>query len=453
MKRRDFLKNAGITFSLSSVLLNSNFLFAEDNHPSLRDYFVWDDESVISFAESVFAKCVFDKVHPPQGELKRRWNSPGGQYHGQWLWDTMFVVDLMSIFDDQKEAIRDIFGNYRDFTERWNPLKPDYMHDTIPCMMMANDTTRKWVDWPAFSQIPILAWGLERVYNRNQDRELVRENLDMLEKFHEWYWRERDVTNVGMVAVGAYDEVIQNARYETFDYDGTLDDLKLTPHPTRYDNPPKNMYGDILVVGNTSYLIMAEWSLARLARIVGNKAMAKRREQRIAKAVKSVRQHMWDEKSGVFKAVRRDSLEKIDQLSIGCWMPLLAGIPTKKMAARTAEVLSSDAWQTPLPVPTIPANDPRFNPRGFWRGDVWTVTNYQVAAGLKAYGYDDLAASIADATITNSMKNGVSEHHHALTGEALGVGFLGMSCTVITMMLDEISKKYRLKLKTKRLGK
>ena len=453
MKRRDFIKHAGLTLSMSAMFSNNNFLFAYNENPSLRDYFIWDDESVIAFVESVFEKCVFDKIHPPQGELKRRWNSPGGQYNGQWVWDTMFVVDLMSIFDDQKEVIRDVFGNYRDFTMRWNPLKPDYMHNMIPCMMTADDSTRKWVDWPAFSQIPILAWGLERVYNRNQDQELVRENLDMLEKFHEWYWRERDVTNMGLVAVGSYDEVIQNARYETFDFDGTLDDLKLTPHPTRHDDPQKNMYGDIFVVGNTSYLIMAERSLVRLARIVGDKSMAKRRERRIEKAVKAVRQHMWDEKDGVFKAVRRDSLEKIDKLSIGCWMPLIAGIPTKKMAKRMAEVISSDAWQTPLPVPTIPANDPRFNPGRFWRGDVWTVTNYQIAAGLKGYGYDDLAASIADATITNSMKNGVSEYHHALTGEALGVGFLGMSCTIVTMMLENISKKYRLALRAKRQRK
>lgn len=448
MKRRDFLKWIGISLSVSAVSPNGNILFAENVDPAIRDYFVWDDESVITFAESVFADCVFGKIHPPQGELKRRWNSPGGPFVGQWLWDTMFVVDLLSIFDGQKEVIRDIFGNYRDFTERWNPLKPDYMHDMIPCMIMANDTTKKWMEFPAYSQIPILAWGLERVFNRNQDMELVRENLSSIEKFHEWYWRERDVTDVGLVGVGAYCEVVQNARYETFDHDGTLDHLKLTPHPSRGDDSPKNMYGDILVVGNTSYLVMAERSLLRLARIVGDESMAKRREQRIKKSVKAVRQHMWDEKSGVFKAVKRDSLEKIDDLSIGCWMPLLAEIPTKKMAERMADVLASEAWQTPLPVPTIPVDDTRFNPGGYWRGDVWTVTNYQVAAGIKAYGYHDLAASIADATIENSMKNGVSEHHHTMTGSPLGVGFLGMSCTVVTMMLEGISKKYRLELKS-----
>lgn len=419
----------------------------------IRDYFVWDDESVIEFAESVLAKCVFDKIHPPQGELKRRWNSPGGWYRGQWLWDTMFVVDLLSIFDGQKEVIRDVFGNYSDFQERWNAVKPDYMHDMIPCMIEAGDTTRRWETFPAYSQIPILAWGLEQVYNRNQDRKLVQDNLVPVEKFHEWYWRERDVTNIGMIAVGAYNagrqgfDIAQHARWETFDYDRTLDHLKLTPHPTRKDDPPKDMYGDILVVGNTSYLIMAERSLARLARIVGDEAMAQRREKRLNKAVEAMRKHMWDEENGVFKALKRDSLEKINDLSIGCWIPLIAGVPTKEMAKRMMEVWATPAWQTPLPVPTIPSNDPQYTPDRFWRGDVWTVTNYQIAAGIKAYGYDDFAASLADATIGNSMKNGVSEYHNSQTGAPLGVGYLGMSCTVVTMMLEGFSKKYRLELK------
>jgi putative isomerase len=127
-------------------------------------------------------------------------------------------------------------------------------------------------------------------------------------------------------------------------------------------------------------------------------------------------------------------------------MPLLAGIPTKKQAARMAEVFATPAWQTPVPVPTIPGNDPRYDPKGFWRGDIWTVTNYQIAKGLKAYGFDELAANIADKTIENSLKNGVSEHHNSQTGEPLGVGYLGMSCTVVTLMLEGISKKYKLKI-------
>jgi putative isomerase len=168
-----------------------------------------------------------------------------------------------------------------------------------------------WVKYPAYSQIPILAWGLEQIFKRNHDLQIVKENVESIEKFHDWYWRERDVTDIGMVSVGAYSGDIQHARFETFDYDGTLDQLKLTKHPTRNSGEEGNWYGDILVVGNTAYLVQAEQSLARLARIVGDEEMAQRREVRIKKSIKAVRKYMWDEESGLFLAVHRDTLKKI----------------------------------------------------------------------------------------------------------------------------------------------
>jgi hypothetical protein len=79
--------------------------------------------------------------------------------------------------------------------------------------------------------------------------------------------------------------------------------------------------------------------------------------------------------------------------------------------------------------------------------DVWTVTNYRIARGLKRYGFDDLAADLADKTIELSLKHGVSEHHDSATGKALGVDFLGMSCTVVMLMPEGISRKYVLRLK------
>jgi len=113
------------------------------------------------------------------------------------------------------------------------------------------------------------------------------------------------------------------------------------------------------VTGNTSYLIMVERSLARLAKIVGDRQMAARRKRRIDKAVQAMRDHMWDEKAGTFLSVKRDTMEKIPVATIGSWIPLTAGVPTKAMANRMAEVLTTAAWQTPLPVPTVDRTDPR----------------------------------------------------------------------------------------------
>jgi len=453
MKRRTFLKMAGSGLTLSPWLgsrltaadgdVFGPSVFGDNSKAEIRSLFESNREDALSLTEDVFRKCILDKIIPPTPPLKHNWVYPGGPYYkGQWIWDSMFVVDLLSILPGKEKVIRDIFQNYWDFQDRWNATMPEYAQDMITvAIKTAPQEVRQ------FSQIPILAWGVERVCRRNGDNELLKQCLNRLERFHEWYWRERDVTNIGLVTVGAYTGKLQHARWETFDYECNMDDLKLTVHPTRKGPDEGAWYGDICVTGNTSYLIMGERSLARLAQIVGDSQMAARRQRRIDRAVQAMREHMWDDKTGTFLSVKRDTLEKIPVATIGSWIPLTAGIPTRAMARRMAEVLAGDAWQTPLPVPTVGRTDPRWKSHAFWRGDVWPSTNYQIARGLADYGHRTLAADIADKTVANAIKNGINEHYDSVSGKPIGVKDYCMSCTLVTMMLDGLTQKYTLRLR------
>jgi len=401
-----------------------------------------DDPAVLALAKRVMEKCVLAKIMPPTPPLERNWIVPGGPYYkGQWIWDTMFVVDLLSLLPAKEKLIRDVFGNYWDFQDRWNKDAPDYARDMITVAIKTEPQEVR-----QFSQIPILAWGLERVYQRNGDKELLKQCLPRLERFHDWYWRERDLHDNGLITLGAYTGKLQHAKWETFDYECNMDGMKMTAHPTRKREKEGTWYADICVPGNNAYLIMGERSLARLAEIAGDKEMAARRMRRVEKGVRGMREHLWDEEKGTFLSVKRDSLEKIPVATIGSWIPLTAGVPTETMAKRMAEVLASPAWMTPLPVPTVERTDKRWKSKAFWRGDVWPPTNYQIASGLAAYGHKDLAAEIADKTVANAIKNGISEHYDSVTGKALGVPDYCMSSTLVTMMLDGLTRKHRLRL-------
>lgn len=451
VSRRRFLQGAAATLagSLLAPLQGGSTSAAALEAPDVRELFVSDDPVVLSLAERVFQKCILEKIQPPTPPLKHRWIRPGGPYYkGQWIWDTMFVVDVLSLLAGTKPLIREIFQNYWDFQDRWNARMPDYAHDMVTVAIKTEPQPVR-----QFSQIPILAWGVERVYHRNGDRELLDQCLGRLERFHEWFWRERDVTHMGLLTVGSYSGIVQHARWETFDYECNMDGLRLTPHPLRKGPAEGAWYGDICVTGNTSYLILAERSLARLAEIAGDPQMAARRQQRIDHAIQTMRDHMWDEEAGTFLSVKRDTLAKIPVATIGSWMPLVAGVPTEAMAARMAEVLASPAWQTPLPIPTVDRTDPRYRSNGFWRGDVWPPTNHQVANGLTAYGYRALAADLADRTIANAIKHGISEHYDSISGKALGVKDYCMGCTLVTMMLDGLAQKHRLSPRDSELGR
>jgi putative isomerase len=446
--RRVFLKKSATLaagLALPSLFGNSAFVQNALQEIDIKSLFKSNREDALILTERIFQKCILERIMPPTPPLEHNWVYPGGPYYkGQWIWDTMFVVDLISILPDKKQVIRDIFRNYWDFQDRWNQKMPEYAQDMVTVAIKTEPQEVR-----QFSQIPILAWGVERVFQRNADRELLLQCLPRLEKFHNWYWRERDLTNAGMVTVGSYSGDIQHARWETFDYECNMDDLKLVKHPTRKGENEGAWYGDIWVTGNTAYLIMAEKSLVRLAESIGDTAMAARRQPFIDKAVQAMRDHMWDEKAGTFLSVKKDTMEKIPVATISSWVPLAAGVPTKKMAQRMAEVLSTESWQTPLPIPTVDRRDPRWKSRDFWRGDVWPSTNYQIASGLASYGHTGLAAIIADKTVENAIRNGISEHYDSVTGLPLGIPDYCMSASIATMMLDGLTKNYTLQLKKK----
>jgi putative isomerase len=409
------------------------------------------------FAVEVYATCVLGKIRPADPPLEHPWIVPGGGYYAQWLWDTMFVADLLSLLPNQQMLIRGVFQNYWDFQQRWNAAKPGFMHGMVANFMAPFDAPgardgKQWRDFPAYSQAPLLAWGMERVFRRNGDKELLRAGLAPLESFHEWYWRERDITNVGLVGVGAYSGVTQEARYETYDREVDLDGLKMVPHPSRPAGTGNgSWYGDIAIPANTAYLLLSELSLMRIATLMGDLAMAERRRARYAKGAAAMREHMWDGDSGCFLAVDVKSMEKVPGATVGGFMPLLALVPTPAQAVKMAATLSGREWATPLPIPTVARNNSQYSSGEFWRGDVWPAPNYQVAAGLAAYGHHAPAARIADATVSNALKAGVSERYDSQSGAPLGVAGLGMSATTLTMMLDGLtSRKYTVRVTSRR---
>jgi glycogen debranching enzyme len=441
MERRGFLKGLGAV-SLVGVL-GDRAVAGEPVPPDVASLFEAGSPEVLALAKRVMEKCVLEKVMPPTPPLRNRWIVPGGPYYvGQWIWDTMFVVDLLSMLPGKDPLIREIFQNYWDFQDRWNAKMPEYARDMVTVAIKTEPQEVR-----QFSQSALLAWGLERVYRRNGDKELLKQCMARLERFHDWFWRERDVTGIGLVAVGAYSGILQHAKWETYDYDCSMDGLKLTRHPTRKGDKEEAWYGDTCVAGNTAYLIMAEQCLVRLAEIAGDRDMAARRKPRIEKAVKAMRELMWEEKAGTFLAVHRDTLEKVPVATIGSWIPLTAGVPTPAMADRMAEVLATPAWMTPLPVPTVDRTDKRWKSSAFWRGDVWPSTNYQIATGLAAYGHKELAAQIADKSVANAIRNGIAEHYDSVSGKPLGILDYCMSCTLLTMMLDGLTIEHEVRLR------
>lgn len=458
LRRREFLGRLAAVLASGPLRGWSQDLPAALSHERLRELFhrllETPDDALRDFAVATYEECVLGKLRSPAPPLAHPWLVPGGGYYAQWLWDTMFVADLLAVLPGQEATLRGVFSNYWEFQRRWDAEKPAAQHGMIanfiaPFEGRPERDGKQWRTFPAYSQAPLLAWGMERVYKRTRDMQMVREGLGPLEAFHEWYWRERDVSGVGMVGVGSYSGDAQHARYETYDREVDLDGLKMTPHPARPQGENNGAwYGDILIPANTAYLLLSELSLAGLAKVAGKPEIAARRMARYSKGKVAMQRHMWSQKDGCFKAVRRDSLQQIVTATVGGFMPLMARVPTDAQARRMAEALDGADWKTPLPIPTVARSNAEFQSGEFWRGDVWPAPNYQVATGLAAYGLRKTAARIADTSFENALKVGISERYDSLSGAPLGVKGLGMSATVLTMAFDGLtSERFRLRVR------
>jgi hypothetical protein len=452
-ERRFFLTMlgaAGATLAFQRPLFGVNgAVDAQSTPPQLHiPVFRSRDPRMVTFADHVFHDCIQGRIRSPEPPLRHAWLIPGGVYVGQWVWDTTFLTDLIAIAPENAELIRGVYDNFWDFQKRWNAAKPEYAHGMIANFIAPNSgppgfSGKDWLHFPAYSQAPLLAWGVERVYRRNGDLSLVRCALAPLEAFHDWYWRERDLDDIGLVTVGSYDGKIQDARYETYDNEVDLDSLQLTTNPKRPQGPDNGpWYGDIYIPANTAYLLLSEMSLIRLAQAAGDSETAMRRRPFVRRGIEAMRRYMWDHEQGCFLAVRRQNLQKVATATVGGMVPLCAQIPTRQQAARMAQTLAGHNWNTPIPVPTVDALSSQYRSNSFWRGDMWPAPAYQVVSGLASYGHRKLAGEFSGRILENALKVGISEHYDSQTGEPLGVRNLGMSGVLLTMALGGFNPQF-----------
>ena len=393
-----------------------------------------DDPVHNTIAEKIFSQCVFSKLYDPiPPALPHQWFSPGGGYVGQWVWDTMFVLAAYAPMGED-EIIRHVFDNYWQTMER-NPEAPpgSYRYGMVPNFLK---------DWPplGYSQIPILAWGARQVYHQTHDRKLLEQCLPYLLAFDQWYATERDVDGDGLIEFGAYKpiggtDMIQTARFESFDLHPPMDDMKLTPHPSRPNGGA--WYGNVEGVEQTCFLLMSEQALAEIARELGNDSLARKFDATVARRTQAIQAKMWDPEKKFFYSLDRDSDRRIPVRTIQGFLTMACGVATPEQAELLVRQLQDPKqWWTQYPVPTVALDDPKFDPKGFWRGDMWPVTTYLVAYGLNRYGYHELARRLTDRIVEQTLKYGVNERYNAVTGEPIGVAGLGMSCAIWSMIVE-----------------
>jgi hypothetical protein len=408
-----------------------NYTLAEKNiqhaRKSLPAQITTEDPELTRQVHNLYIDCLFDKLwEPALPGLPYKWFSITGaddESYGkcQLQWDPMFVLNAWAPLDEN-EVVHDVFKNYWNVIDN-NPEAPkgSYKYGLIPC------TTKPDLPQDGNSQIPILAWGCLMVFNQTHDFKLLELCIPYLDKFLTWYATERDVDNDGLIEYGAYKRVsigdlVQTARFETFDFHATLDDLQLTEHPTRGTGGA--WYGNIEGVEQTSFLAMSERAMIEMCQITGRNEMKDKYAARLAKRTEAIRTKMWDPETKFFYSLNRDTDKKIPIKTLQGFLTLTAGLASEAQAKELVGQLTDPSlFWSKYPVTTSSMDEPTFKPDGFWRGDMWPPTNYLVALGLNRYGYYDISKELADKMLelVKRYDGHAYERYNGVTGDTLGV--------------------------------
>lgn len=138
-----------------------------------------------------------------------------------------------------------------------------------------------------------------------------------------------------------------------------------------------------------------------------------------------INSRLWNEREGFYFDRHWDGRFSTRKAASNFY-PLLARIPDQRKALLMIKRLLNpkEFWGDYI-LPTISRGDPLFKDQQYWRGTIWPPTNYLVYQGLKANGFDAVAAEFAQKSsdlFLRSWKNFqlCPENFDSRTGEAGG---------------------------------
>lgn len=180
-----------------------------------------------------------------------------------------------------------------------------------------------------------------------------------------------------------------------------------------------------------SYLVRDLRSMAVIAAGLDKSADAKRfAEQADAKA-QAMRAHLWNDDEKIFYDRHAETGEPIRIKYVGTFAALWANVATAQQAKYLVDdhLLNEAEFWRPWPIPALAASEPTYI-EGFlpgestnccsWRGNTWVPTNYYTFAGLRNYGFDDVASQLADKTLALFDRGKFNEYYTSESGSGTG---------------------------------
>ncbi|MBC5837818.1 MGH1-like glycoside hydrolase domain-containing protein [Flavobacterium muglaense] len=345
-------------------------------------------------------------------------------FHGFWAWDSWKHAAAVANFNPElaKNQMRALF----DYQEP-NGFIPDCIYrDTL----IEPNNYRN-------TKSPLAAWAVWEIYKQNKDISFIKEFYPKLKKYHAWWYKERDHDQDGLCEFGSTDGTLIAGKWESgMDNAVRFDNSKILKNG-------EHAYSiDQESVDLNSFLYAEKNYLAKMAKVLKLVSEEKNWNEEGTKLKKQIQIQFWDTKTGWFYDTSIDGKNIITDMGCEGFLPLWAEVASVEQAKSIKDnLLNPDTFNTYVPLPTLAANQAKFNPaNGYWRGPIWLDQSYFGINGLEKYGYQNEANQLAHKLIHNAegaLEKGKSirENYHPTTGKGLEAENFSWSAAHYLMLL------------------
>lgn len=339
---------------------------------------------------------------------------------GFWAWDTWRFSAALAKFDP--ELAKDNICAMFDYQQ------PDGM--IIDCIYTdpAENNARD-------SKPPLVSWAVDEIFTHANDTAFISEMYPQLMAYYKWWYNKRDHNRNGMCEYGSTDGTLEAAAWESgMDNAIRFDDAKMLKN-----NGAEDAWSmDQESVDLNAYLALECKLLKKFASILGVTFDGPDYSSQVA-------DYFFDKEKGFFFDRRLKDGSFIQEPGCEAYTPLWTEVATADQVKAMLPLLTDTAkFSTYIPFPTVAADNPKYNPRGYWRGPIWLDQTYFAIRGLRNYGYNKMADEYTLQVFDRlqGLKEGapIHENYGTHTGELLKAPHFSWSSSHLLMLYDDYGK-------------
>jgi hypothetical protein len=240
-----------------------------------------------------------------------------------------------------------------------------------------------------------------QLYQITMDKEFLKQMYGSGERFYNFYISNRDQDGDGLCEWGGHAvlESVRDALVAVWDEVGW---------PSNFE-----------AVDLNSMLVMEAKSLEQMALELGLAEEAEKWRFDWTSRSKMINEVFWDDESEFYYHVDKkdndftfENPNDLKRQEIIGFLPLWAGVASEEQAEILIKKLRDPAkfWRK-YGVPSLSADDPYYNEKGYWNGPVWVEWNYLIVQGLLDYGYEKEARELTT-NVAQGMIYQLKENHN-----------------------------------------